>query len=565
MFSESECFVLGALDSANLDPTVSFHEHFEAIGEMLGFLRITRSRVPLGESVADVPSDTEWGVYEGTWRYLTQDEKDELVGELTHNWEEAMPYVDNELDVDEETRTLIRQCLKSVCKAVSAFGYARSTPSVIYSINMAGQFEIHARIDPLPSGFLRLLLEALASCSVMPMGWLMAVPTVVQVMPEDALEDAAPSPEFEGSLVGINLPEVRSERLAEIAGTDASSPAYALGRRIWGLRTLSQQWAGIDIAESEVHQGETESTEHKTEHDAEPATSGREAGAESIADGFDDVDDEESPNLPKLLATILALKQQLGPHVNSVESHARQAKANALNEQIKGITQDAEAMKQAALDAQMPAVEAILSSVLTRLGNYGDGLTLRALAFGTVGQADTLMDDVVRQIDHAFCLAYGDLLLRERYDPAPLPRGPARAEMLRQPENIRALLMTAISRLRRDSERGSNCAVEMTLLCVVLERLVREAASLYMRNCRSVKVADLLSDLLNGRNRHSSPEKEEIEAIGRIGTALHHTFRNPTVHQIESISGDWEEAMFVAFGLLSLLNIIDKAKRRRER
>jgi hypothetical protein len=560
MFSESECFVLGALESANSDGTRPFHEHFEDIGKMLGFLRISRSSVPLGESVADVPSDTKWGVYEGTWRFLTQEEKDQHVSELTHNWDEAMDYLENELEADEETRTLLRLCLTSVCKAVSAFGYARSTPSAIYSLNMAGTFEIHARVDPLPSGFLRLLLERLALCSVMPMGWLMAVPAVVQALSEDALEDAAPSPEFEQSLIGTDLPDIRRERLAELAGIDASSPAFALGRRIWGLRTLCHQWANIDVTESEEDHGEVESIAPEAEEPPDDL----DAGAESQADSFGDADDEDSPNLPTLLATIVELKRLFEPHVNSVGNHARQAKAKALNDQIKGITQDAEAIKRAALDADMPSVETILSSVLTRLSNYGDGLTLRALAVGTVGQADTLMDDIVRQVDHAFCLAYGDLLLRERYDPAPLPRGPARAEMLRQPENIRALLMTAISRLRRDSEQGSNCAVEMTLLCVVLERLVREAASLYMDNCRSVKVADLLHDLLKERHRHSSPEREEIEAIGRIGTALHHTFRNPTVHQIESISGDWEEAMFVAFGLLSVLNIIDKAKRRRD-
>jgi hypothetical protein len=100
-------------------------------------------------------------------------------------------------------------------------------------------------------------------------------------------------------------------------------------------------------------------------------------------------------------------------------------------------------------------------------------------------------------------------------------------------------------------------------LGLVLEPVVKQAAQVYLPSARSVKVADLLYDILEASKRCEPPERQEMEIVARIGMALHHGFRNEAVHSFAQLAGDWESGQFVAFGLLSMLNTLDRARERK--
>jgi len=79
-----------------------------------------------------------------------------------------------------------------------------------------------------------------------------------------------------------------------------------------------------------------------------------------------------------------------------------------------------------------------------------------------------------------------------------------------------------------------------------------------LQSIRSTKVADLLFAMLEESKKRTSPESEEMEVVARFGMALHHGMRNDAVHNIADLAGDWESAQFFAFGLLSILNVLER-------
>jgi len=91
---------------------------------------------------------------------------------------------------------------------------------------------------------------------------------------------------------------------------------------------------------------------------------------------------------------------------------------------------------------------------------------------------------------------------------------------------------------------------------------VRDAAGIYLPDTRAHFVADLLYELRKKAAAIQGPDRDDIETITRVGTALHHAFRNPVTHNIQLVNGSVEDAMFVAYGVLVLLDAIERAATR---
>jgi hypothetical protein len=271
------------------------------------------------------------------------------------------------------------------------------------------------------------------------------------------------------------------------------------------------------------------------------------------------VSSELAPDTPQLLQMFFALGTLIraGGHLgdgNDVVSgvcakidHALTHVANASNH---------------AADLGMPSVVSVLRDLQSRLAAWRDNAKFLATLGGDARSALTAQEEVMQAAQAAFCVAYGDMLLRERYSPAPVPRGEARQRLLRQPENIRVLITTALGGLRKDVDARANFSVELVLLCNVLERLVRDAAQVYLRDTRSYGVADLLHELRQAAKRAHPEDVDDMEAIARVGTALHHAFRNRATHEIATLPGGVDEAMFVAYGTLVLLGAVERAAAR---
>jgi hypothetical protein len=67
-----------------------------------------------------------------------------------------------------------------------------------------------------------------------------------------------------------------------------------------------------------------------------------------------------------------------------------------------------------------------------------------------------------------------------------------------------------------------------------------------------------LYELLKTSEVAQGPDRDAMETIARVGMALHHAFRNPVTHNIQLVNGGVEQAMFVAYGVLVLLDTIER-------
>jgi hypothetical protein len=206
----------------------------------------------------------------------------------------------------------------------------------------------------------------------------------------------------------------------------------------------------------------------------------------------------------------------------------------------------------------MTNVTSVLDELSGLLGIWKHNASLISKFGGDRAWIAQRQEEAIRMAHGALCVGYGDLLLRERFAPAPLPQGAARGRLMRLPANVRHLVTTAMGRLRRDGRVNDNYAVELTLLCNVLEYLVRDAAAIYIPNTRSHTVAGLLYELLKTSEVAQGPDRDAMETIARVGMALHHAFRNPVTHNIQLVNGGVEQAMFVAYGVLVLLDTIER-------
>jgi hypothetical protein len=563
MFSDSEVFVLGLLVAANKDANRPFYTTFGDIGRMLGFLTIEDAKVSSAGCIDDIPSDVVWGTGEHydsdeqrlTFREMPADEAARVKAEQKIQFDDACRFIaERRDDLSASMLSDLEHGLQWFETLACAVGYSRQTPSVLYALTGTGEYRISRQIAEMPKGFARLLVERLARVSVVPLQWVMAVPTLANTMPDEALASLVPTMELELVTLGSDDPDERQAILHELLAESLNTQPETLGRTLSTMLTL--------VRAVLAHQHD-----HLNDYgtDKENTTEAAILKSESIKEspGRDnEVTVSTLGKLPDVVEFILNIQTRYRPDPSDrVADIWLDRNAIELSSADKFIRLASRA-QELAKELHMPALELLMERLADDMKTYSVQCRHEAFYKRTSPHDSAVWATKDSEIQNAICLAYGDLLLRERYEPSPLPTGRAKAELLKQSENFRELVTRAVSHLRRDAAKSENCVAAMTNLAPLLEPLVRQAAAHYLRYAPSPKVADLLYRIFKESETRSAPEREEMEIVARVGMALHHAFRNDVTHNIAEIAGDWESAQFVAFGLLSMLNVLDRARSR---
>jgi hypothetical protein len=543
-FSESELFVLGALSAACEDHETWFHANAADLFGMLGLWH-EPDTLPKGATpVESVPKDTVWGTAEppGQSSLLTPEELAARRRDLQQTTAEALTFLEERTAGSSNTFPQLHNAIVAYSQlAVLACGFARSTPDSSYVLKRDGGFYKSDPVTPLPSGLVKLVLSRVCTNSSVPLGWLMAMPDVFRSLPPEVNISVLPSIETGECIVGQDKPAERAASLISLAGKDVESPAFKLGAELWTLRARCDHFLR---GESDDDQSE-----------ASPSDCESVPVAEALIELFGLSSGDEIPSL-------ITEVHMLAKHVERQRASCHEEVAAIQAERAKlvtGMLEGASHARSLAHQSNMPQVESLLDEVAERLRNH-----LQAISHNPFfsGSDPAVWAATSGKLGNAICLGYGDLLLRERHVPAPIPSAKAKAGLFNQPDRVRFYLQNAVGHLKRDAAHPDNCAFAVSVLGLVLEPLIRQAAEIYLRYTPSTKVADLLFTLLQETKERKSPEREEMEIIARFGMALHHGLRNHAVHNIADLAGDWESAQFFVFGLLSIVNVLERARKR---
>jgi hypothetical protein len=546
-FSESELFVLGALSAACEDHETWFHANAAELFGMLGLWHepdtLAKGEIP----VESVPEDTVWGTAEppGQSSLVTPEELAILRNDLQHTTAEALVFLEERMEGESNTFPQLHNAIVTYSKlVVLACGFARSTPDCSYVLKRDGGFYRSAPVTPLPSGLVKLVLSQICTNSSVPLGWLMSMPDVFRSLPPEVNISVLPSIETGECVVGEDKPEVRTASLISLAGKDAESPAFKLGAGLWTLRANCDHF----LREGNDDEQDEESSPDD-ENSSAPEGSGDLFGLSS------------SEAVPSLIAEVLNLakhaeRQRASCHEDVAASQAERGTI------VTRMLERASHVRSLAHQSNMPQVESLLDEVAERLRNHLQAISHETFFSGSDPDYSVFWAATSGKLGNAICLGYGDLLLRERHVPAPIPTAKSKAGLFNQPDRVRFYLQNAVGHLKRDAAHPDNCAFAVSVLGLVLEPLIRQAAEIYLRYTPSTKVADLLFTLLQETKERKSPEREEMEIVARFGMALHHGLRNHAVHNIADLAGDWESAQFFVFGLLSIVNVLERARNR---
>lgn len=563
MFSDSEAFVLGAIIAANKDATHPFHKHVSHIGQILGFYKVENKRLLSHAPLEQVPPEIVWATGEAydsdkrclRFRVMAANEVAVRQAELKTRYAEAVRYVEEKRGVfSSALANDLEHGLKWFEKLAVAVGYSRHTPATLYALTGTGEYQVSHHKEPMPEGFTKLLLERLGHLSVVPMEWVMAVPVLASTMSDQAFSRLVPAMDFDTLTIGIDRPDDRQAILQELLGNSLGAKPESLGRTLWGIRIL------IRLAQEQQHDEQPE--DWHLSNDDGPGSFANADSTADVGEASDEITPVEVDGMPEVIQFIRNIQVRFRPDPSSAKARDWRERGEKEISFAKAFTRLAAKAQSLAKDLHMPAVEALVERLANEMNRHALQCTNEAFYRTSSPHDPSVWATKEAEVSNAFCLAYGDLLLRERYLPSPVPTARAKAEILRQTANLRSLVSLALSQLRRDTAKNENCVVAMTLLAPVLEPLVKQAAERYLTHAPSLKVAELLHHLLREAPTRHSPEREEMEVISRVGIALHHGFRNATLHNAAEISGDWESAQFVAFGLLSILNVLDRARSR---
>jgi len=548
-FSESEVFVLGALVTAANDDVEQFYSQAQELFGMLGLWREPDTDHDGEEPIEEVPEDTIWGTAEapGDSSSLSKTQVVEMRESLQHRVEEALQFLESRASLSPVTASKLREGVLSLAQVMwVAYGFAPSTPNVIYAMRGDGRMFLVKRVAPLPSGLVRLILAHVGPCAAIPLAWLMAMPEVFASMPQSSIGEIVPSIETGVCVIGEDKSSALIGALQQLVSSGDQASTYSLGAKLWALRTVSDRFLSSG----------NESTPDKT-GDAATITS------ETLDQGSHGDRVPPAPDdMPDLLKTVFNLAHITDPTLHGGAAAEWERRTELRIKNVQEMIALSRSIQSLADTCHMPQIEVLIAEVNARLGNHSASLH-ESYEWATKDTDNAVLwFETSNRIGNAICIAYGELLLRERHAPDPIPTARGKTELLRQAPNLRQLVSMAITHLRRDASDGGNSVVAMTLLVPVIEPLVRQAAERYLRRCPTTKVADLLHIIRTEAPTRPSPEREEMEIIGRVGLALHHGFRNDTIHNVATIAGDWESAQFIAFGLLSILNVLDRARSR---
>jgi hypothetical protein len=529
--SESECFVVGALDAAHRDLEVPFFDNLRLINQLLG-LAVAPTAEHKFCAVGEVPEDTCWAKGDIESR-LSSGELAELRDHQMAERRHAEEWIQERPGLSDGGRAAFNAFLNQII----AFGYAPSKPEDLFGLSLGGDLYLIERVQPLAPGLLRELVVKLSPSTPFSVMWRAAVPSTIADVPEAFWREAfAAGPSCTDALCGTDNPQARAQLVRSLCSAETHPDAHKLGESLWAAMAVVRRVA---------------------DHAGHPSEDG--AAGEGQAATGEPVPLELSPDTPELLQMFF----EIG---NLIHASGRvDGEQNVVPDvciQIDGALKHAAIASTHATNLGMPSVKSLIADLQARLTSWRDNAALLAFLGGDAIRGVTHQEQAMQAAQAAFCVAYGDMLLRERYSPAPIPRGEARERLLRQPENIRVLITTALSGLRKDIGDKANFSVELVLLCNVLERLVRDAAEVYLRDTRSHGVADLLYELRQAAKRARPEDIDDMETITRVGTALHHAFRNRATHQIATLPGGINEAMFVAYGTLVLLAAVERAANR---
>jgi hypothetical protein len=548
-FSDSEVFVLGALSAACEDHETWFHANAAELFGMLGLWH-EPDTVPKGEiPVESVPEDIVWGTAQppGQSSLLSPEQLAVLRNDLQHVTVEALTFLEERAGGASNAIRQLHDAVAAYSETVLvACGYAFSTPDRVYVLKRNGRFYQSEPVTPLPSGLVKLVLSRVCTNSTVPLGWFMAMPDVFRSLSPEVTISVVPSIETGECIVGEDNPDERSTSLLSLAGKDVESPAFTLGAGLWKLRCSCDHFLR---EENGGDQGEI--TPADDENSSAPEVSGELFGW------------SPSDAVPSLIAEVLFLAK----HSEKQRASCPDDLATFQQERISTVTHmlgEAQRVCSLAHQSNMPQVASLLDEVAERLRNHLESISNRTFFSGSDADYSMFWAATSGKLGNAICLGYGDLLLRERHVPAPIPTAKAKAGLFSQPDRVRFYLQNAVGHLKRDAAHPDNCAFAVSVLGLVLEPLIKQAAEIYLRYTPSTKVADLLHTLMQEAKERTSPEKEELEIIARFGMALHHGLRNHAVHNIADLAGDWESAQFFVFGLLSILNVLERARSRAE-
>jgi len=546
-FSDSEVFVLGALSAACEDHETWFHANAAELFGMLGLWH-EPDTVPKGETaVESVPEDTVWGTAQppGQSSLLSPEQLTLLQKELAITTTEAHAFIEERMANAPHTFAQLRTAVAAYSDAVLvACGFAPTTPDRVYVLKRNGRFYESEPVTPLPSGLVKLVLSRVCSNSCVPLGWLMAMPDVFRSLSPDITNTVQPSIETGECIVGEEKPTERSTSLVSLAGKDVESPAYHLGAGLWKLRASCDHF----LREED---GDNDDTQPVADGDTSPP-----AGASPELFGL-----SATGAVPPLVVEVIHLAKLAETHDSSCPDALAAVQQERVST-VKEMLEESEHVRSLAHQTNMPQVASLLDEVAERLRNHLDSISNRTFFSGNDADYSMFWAATSGKLGNAICLGYGDLLLRERHAPAPIPTSKAKVGLFNQPERLRFYLQNAVGHLKRDAAHPDNCAFAVSVLGLVLEPLIKQAAEIYLRYTPSTKVADLLHTLMQEAKERKSPEKEELEIVARFGMALHHGLRNHAVHSIADLAGDWESAQFFVFGLLSIVNVLERARSR---
>lgn len=521
--SDSECLVIGAVEAAAGFVDLKFFEQLQRINALLGF-----SEEPMFsdsfEKIPEVPPDTIWGMPDFSRRLSDADVRE--LRDLQHDKrQEAMSFLDSVESFSEQGRKVFGYFLDEAI----AVGYAPSTPSIKYSLTRGGEFCIAERVGELPPGLLRVIVEGVAESTILPLGWRAAVGGKAMQIPDEFWQEVfQPGWQVLGTGCGNDQPDVRQRFLGSLEAAKTNADAHNLGKSLWSAAVCVEQILAVDRQDEPEPNASTKT----------PAT---------------DLGQSDRSHLPGLLREFF----EDGDKVQNM-SRADSDLKDYLSLMTDLARNHAELAASHSEILEMPNVTTVLSQLVERLEIWKDNIQLVAAYTGGFAGAFQMSDDVRAMLQSALCVAYGDLLLRERYSAAPLPQGEARQRLLRQPENIRVLITSALGNLRTDGEK-KNFSAELLQLSVTLEHIVRDAAALFLHETSSYRVSDLLHELIEEGRRRGGQGNEDLLTIGRVGMTVHKSFRNRAVHEITTITGTVDEARFVAQGILVLLGAVERA------
>ena len=525
LLSDSECLVLGALLAANANRSETFFPQFEAITRILG-LSNPPSIKEVCQEVPNVPADTIWGTSDGS-TLLTASEMQDLQDDHRNEMRLAEEFI-AEAELSEGFHPAFAEFLRQY----AATGYSPSTPTKVYGLAITGELHLCQEVAPLHQGLIRSLLAMLSSSTLMPLQWRMAVPPTVADIPAEFWDTSfVPGVALPDVECGSDDPVRREATLRNLKAEETNSDAFVIGDAIWTTIALVREFI--------LRNGSPDSAETDKALQVELSPP-----------------PEFSDDVPELVAVFFKMgwvaQNNAGGQLSGDSGHVS---SDALEQAVARVTE----ARGAAERLGMTNVTSVLDELSGLFGIWKHNASLISTFGGDMAWVAQRQEEAVRMAHGALCVAYGDLLLRERFTPAPIPQGAARGRLLRLPANVRSLVTTALGRLRRDGRVNDNYAVELALLCNVLELLVRDAAAIYIPDTRAHTVADLLYVLLKKSDEAQGQDRNDIETIARVGTALHHAFRNPVTHNIQLVNVGVEQAMFVAYGVLVLLDTIERA------